>query len=275
MLRNAGFEESKDGIFPLHWGVNGAERNRCVIDSEVCHGGRQSLRVGPVESYIACQQGFGDISGLDADYKLSGWVKYESISDETLDFKTRGMPFIGIWTSGKSGNNLTFNALSLPPGTHDWQYFEKVFSYKEIEKLISRQNFARRPTRWALRINMLNQPGQVWFDDLSFVRLENKMRLKLKLDSKQYIRNNKNALVQVQLAHGSGAEQYNLKLAVTNSATKLIWQHALPWHGEELTLSIPSKSWPTGSYRLNCGIDSETVPEAEIEFAIVADPFDE
>lgn len=73
LLRNAGFEESKDGIFPLHWGVNGAERNRCVIDSEVCHGGRQSLRVGPVESYIACQQGFGDISGLDADYKLSGW----------------------------------------------------------------------------------------------------------------------------------------------------------------------------------------------------------
>ncbi|NLF94226.1 MAG: hypothetical protein GX564_10090 [Oligosphaeraceae bacterium] len=276
LLQNPGFENAGKNGLPLSWGISNPKGGGCALDDQVVHSGKYSLRFSSIDSYIACQQSFGEMSTLDHDFRLSGWVKYDNIRNDTVDFKTYHLPFFGIWTSKKGRNSFNFNALSLPPGSSDWQFFEKIYRREDIQGMIAKRNFADRPTHWSIRINISQQPGSVWFDDLSFVRLPAVVNLRAQLNSREYIVNSRNAILSLNLVNATAEQETVVRVGITalDSQTVLLQQEH-PVRGGVSAVSLPTRALPVGSYRLTCTPADANIQPAQLLFNIAADPFAE
>lgn len=276
LLQNPGFENARKNGLPLSWGISNPKDGECALDDQVVHSGKYSLRFSNIEGYISCQQSFGEMSTLDHDFRLSGWVKYDNIRNDTVDFKTHRLPFFGIWTTQKGRNSFTFNALSFPPGSSDWQFFEIIYRWEDIQGMIAKRNFADRPTHWAVRINISQQPGTVWFDDLSFVRLPAVVSLRAQLNSQEYIANARNAILSLSLINASAEQESVVKLCITaQDSQAVLVQQEHPVRSEVSTAILPIRELPVGAYRLTCTPADTNIQPSQLLFNIAADPFAE
>ncbi len=275
LLKNPGFEEADKNGRPLSWGISNASVEACSLDDQVARSGKYSLRFSDIKSYIAAQQSFGEISSLDGDYRLSGWVKYENIRNDTVDFKTFRLPFFGIWTSLNGRNSLNFNALSFPAGSSDWQHFEIIYRQEDIQGMIAKRNFADRPTSWAIRINISQQPGTVWFDDLSFVKLEQVPQVEAALNSKAYVANSRNAILSLNLKNTHTQQQLKVKVLVVSETGQEVIQQEYLVSSDISTLTLPTRNLPVGAYRLTCTPETTDINACEVSFNISPDPFAE
>ncbi len=168
LVRNGSFEKNQpkwiDG-----WGKTNAN---CNVDKMEKHSGSYSLKIGNVtKGYAYLSSGLGKIADLQHDLLIRGWCKYEGLEN------TGGsqLPFIGIWTSTKNGrNSYTIPVASLYPGNREWTRFETVVHVDELKRKVLRYPKEKRPYTLAFRINVANQPGYVWLDDVEVLPLEKK-----------------------------------------------------------------------------------------------------
>ena len=85
------------------------------------------------------------------------------------------LPFLGIWTStAKYRNSYVKPLVTFYPNSRDWQYFEEIVEMDEIREKMKNLPAARRPHTMAFRLNLANQPGTVWLDDIEIIPLKKK-----------------------------------------------------------------------------------------------------
>jgi hypothetical protein len=273
LLKNPDFEEVLSNQLPAGWSISNNAGADVALDDQIFHSGSRSLRISGVTGYVSCQQSFGDIATLDSDYRLSGWVKYDNVRNDTVNFKTYGMPFLGIWTNTKTHNSLTFNALPFPPGSHEWQRFEKIFRYEDIKAAIEQRRFDTRPVRWAIRINIANQPGTVWFDDLSLTKLEPPANIDAALHSREYFAGQRNASLTIMLKNAAADQAAAIELQIHSTQEQVLFQQKLTIGANEMQVTLPTSTLPVGSYQLLCLPEDDSLQACELRFNVVPDPF--
>jgi len=284
LLNNPGFEELTDKGHPSGWGLSGEPGPRS-LDETVAHSGRYSLKISPSGStHSGCLQRFGDISGLQDDYILRGWVKYQQLSQEVTGLRQDAVPFIGIWTSvAGGGNSVNFNAFNFPPGDSDWQYFEKVFRLKDIQARIRSLKPEKSPKTWAFAIRIRCQPGTIWFDDLEFCRLTKPDRLEATLSSRAYATDDIQAIATVQAIRATGTAEdapeikIQVKAALRHSSDEsaVISIQEITVTAAPVQISFPLHHLREGEYCLRLEDEGGNFQACELKFTIVNDPFGE
>ena len=165
LVKNGGFEtvDAAKNFLP-DWGKLTAN---VIRDENVKHSGEASIKVGGVpQGYTSASFRLGAIADLQNDLLIRGWCKYEGIEN------AKGC-FIGIWTNTAEGkNSRTFALVTVPEGSGDWFYFEKVLKVDELKEACAK--IKPEPVSCAFRINIYKQLGWVWLDDVEIIPLEKK-----------------------------------------------------------------------------------------------------
>ncbi len=266
LLKNPGFEQVRGNQFS-HWA--NSHRNQKVTfhaaDSEIKHSGKYSLRLGNLANrYQSFQQGYGAPSKLKKDLVIRGWCKYKDLSKETVNGRTYGLPLIGIWTTTPKGNGpFQINACPFEAGSRDWFRFEYTVKASEVQKRIAALPAASRPTSLAFRINVYNQPGTIWVDDLEMFEVE-PAAFTAKLSALEFTSDNKTVTLetesskplQAELLDGKGKKLMTRSIAVGNKKT-----------------DFSIENLAVGSYVVR--VTADQADPVEIKFVKSASAFDE
>lgn len=272
LLPNPGFEEIRENGSVVGWNISDKD-GACSVDISVSHSGQHSLRFQNIKTYAACTKGFGALAEFKDDYRLSGWVKYENLRDGAVDFKVYRMPFLGIWTNHKNGgNSLTFNALELSPGDSDWQYFEKIFTADEMQARIEQLSHDKRPASWSVRINISNQIGAIWFDDLQFVKVPQEALLVASLDSSAYIAGRANAYLNLAL-QGVEGKTATVLFTLSNADGKELLRDKAEASSLLRKVAVPIGNIPAGNYQLTLVPEDSPIKPVTLSFSLAEDPF--
>ncbi len=270
ILKNGDFEKVKNGIFES-WGYNRKIDKYHFVDSEVKHSGQYSLRFENVDTYDAFTNAGSPIANLKEDLLLRGWVKYENLSTANIDGKSHLLPFIGIWTNNANGtNNVNFSGLKLAAGSRDWFYFEKLFSAAAIQDVIARKPHDQRPASWSLRINIANQPGKIWFDDLELIRIP-KDTFTAKLNATEFTADTAKAQLEINAAANSGS----VTLAITDANQKKVQEKTIPVTGTLIKTEVDLTALAPGRYKLTLTPSGFEAKPVTIDFGKSAGIFDE
>lgn len=127
-IRNGGFEDSHDGVKPIHWkeSVTGSpEFNFFSLNEQDYKEGKRSLQVNYVDSLSNPDPVNGSWGGLSykiettewdrkKDYKLSFWVK-----------ATQGNFHVRVTKNGRNDSTFVFYTAENAP---DWEYKEFPFN---------------------------------------------------------------------------------------------------------------------------------------------------
>lgn len=174
LLSNGGFEKCKFKTVPGFDHQHPSKHKFYEVDSTVKHSGKYSLKISNVVgSYIAFPTRFITLDKFTKPLMIRGWAKYENLQRRSNDGKLYGLPFIGIWSMNVAGRNAL--AIGIPcfsEGSRDWFYFEHIFTPEEVKKRSAHLTGDKALKGFAFRINVANQPGTVWFDDLEYLWVE-------------------------------------------------------------------------------------------------------
>ena len=117
--------------------------------------------------------------------------------DGAVDFKVYRMPFWGFGQIIKTAAIvLTFNALELSQETATAILRKNLHCRRDASE-IEQLSHDKRPASWSVRINISNQIGAIWFDDLQFVKIPQEALLCGRLDSSAYIAGSANAYLNL------------------------------------------------------------------------------
>ena len=171
LLTNGGFENGRNAkdVPGFDW-IHPGKQHLYEVDAAVKHSGNKSLKISKVEkTYIPFKTKSIKVADFNRPLMIRGWAKYENLVDRDADGKTCGMPFIGIWATNVAGrNSLSINIPVFAEGSRDWFSFERIFTPEEFQKRSAHLVGDNAPQTFAFRINVANQPGTVWFDDLEY-----------------------------------------------------------------------------------------------------------
>lgn len=225
LLVNGDFEKNKGkNITGFNYQVP-AKQKFYTLDTQIKHSGKQSLKISNVrKSWIGFMQFSVKVSNFKKPLKISGFAKYENIISRDKDGTICGKPFIGLWSfTASSRNSLSLNTINFNDGSKDWFYFEKIFTPQEYKRASAHLKGSKAPSTFVFRINVSNQPGTIWFDDLklSWVEIEEK-EITAKLPTQDITENtidlildiNKkvvNGLVDIYLDNNKKLGSYTLK----------------------------------------------------------------
>lgn len=174
LLKDGGFERPRGkNLTGFDW-VHPSKQKFYSIDSTVKHSGKNSLKISNVTgTYLPITSNHIKIENFKKPLKISGWAKYENLQTTTSTGKRYGLPFIGIWGMNKAGrNSLAISAANFKAGSGDWFYFERIYTPDEIKRRSAHLTGQNALAGFTFRINIANQPGTVWFDDLSYSWVE-------------------------------------------------------------------------------------------------------
>lgn len=174
LLTNGGFENCRGkDIRGFDW-MHSSKHKFYEVDTTVKHSGKNSLKVGNiVGNYIAFTTQFITLDKFTKPLMIRGWAKYENLKTRDANGKLYGLPFIGIWGTNMAGrNSQSINVGCFKEGSRDWFYFERVFTPEEFKKRSAHLVGDKAVRGFAFRINVANQPGTVWFDDLEYLWIE-------------------------------------------------------------------------------------------------------
>ena len=178
LLTNGGFEIKGKGPkdLPGYSRIHPSRHPFFELDTEVKHSGERSLRIFNVEkTWIAFIPKSIPLSEFNKPLMIRGWAKYSGLVEKAADGRRCGMPFIGIWATTQAGRNSTNIPIPIfAEGSKDWFYFEQLFTPEEFRKRSAHLTGDKAPKNITFRINVSNQPGTVWFDDLEFFWVEPK-----------------------------------------------------------------------------------------------------
>ncbi|MBR2358583.1 MAG: hypothetical protein IKA65_11240 [Lentisphaeria bacterium] len=173
LLKGADFEVFKGKYIPGFLRINAKHHKFFEQDTKVFHGGKASLRISNVfPDYVSFSQLKLNVADFKHPIKITGWVKYENLVAQQ-DGKRCYMPFIGLWGSTASGrNSCNVGIPDIKPGSRDWFKFEKVFTPEEFAAAAAKVSAKDKPAYLMFRINIYNQPGTIWVDDLQLTEVE-------------------------------------------------------------------------------------------------------
>lgn len=266
LLKNPGFEQVGGNQF-AHW-IN-SHRNKKVtfhaVDGEIKHSGKYSLRLGNLaKSYQSFQQGYGAPEKLKKDLVIRGWCKYRDLSRETVNGRTYVLPLIGIWTTTPKGNGpFQINACPFEAGSRDWFRFEYTVKASEVQKRIAALPAASRPTSLAFRINVYQQPGTIWVDDLEMYEVE-PAAFTAKLSAQEFTSDNKTVTLETESAKPLQAE-------LRDGKGKKLMARSIAAGNQKTDFSI--EKLPVGSYTVR--VTADQAGPVEMKFVKSASAFDE
>lgn len=173
LLQNGGFEVFKGKQIPGFSGINSAHYKYYEQDTKVFHGGKASLRISNVfPGYTSFSQFRLNVSEFKHPIKISGWIKYENLVTKH-EGKRCYLPFIGLWGhTSKGRNSCNVGITDFKAGSRDWFKFEKVFTPQEFAAAAAKMQEQDKPSYLMFRINLFNQPGTLWVDDLQISEVE-------------------------------------------------------------------------------------------------------
>ena len=174
MLKDGGFERPKaKNLTGFDW-VHHSKQKFYEIDSTVKHSGKNSLKISNIiGTYLPITSNSMTLDKFTKPLKISGWAKYENIQRRSADGKLYSMPFIGLWGYTAAGrNSITIGINCFSEGTKDWFYFEQIYTPEELKRRSAHLVGDKALKGFTFRINIANQPGTIWFDDLSYSWVE-------------------------------------------------------------------------------------------------------
>lgn len=260
VLKNSNFEEVKNGRF-VHWGYNGKDRKNIAVDANVKHSGKYSLRVNSPVSFCALTQRVFKAADFKNDIIIRGWAKYKGMEKVSKEGNPRGFPFVGIWSYRKGRNNTSFNVIPIAVGDRDWFRFEKRIKAEDFRKRVAAMRTAARPDSWGFRINVFNQQGMLWLDDLEMIFVK-PVIFKVLLD-RNSVSGDDNANLSIETGEKGSA-------AVTDAKGKTVFSRK--FNSGKTAIALPAASWANGSYTIKviAGKNSQV-----LKLTKVADAFDE
>lgn len=164
LLKNPGFEQVKN-LAPKNWSIldpwyekpKGSGLSKVDVDNAYTHSGKCALRIignnnrgGAVQGITIEDMDIMDIKG--ARYKFEGWIR---------TYKLEGNALLSVDLKGEDGKWIRAILSKGISGTTDWVKVSKSFTVPPDCKKIF----------FYVRTDGRNT-GTAWFDDVSFVRLE-------------------------------------------------------------------------------------------------------
>ena len=173
LLKGADFEVFKGKLIPGFTRNPASKHKYYKQDTTVFHGGKASLCIsGCDKDYVSFVQIKVNVEDFKHPLKLTGWVKYENLVTKA-DGKRYYLPFIGLWSCSARGSNSAALSIGvLKPGSRDWFKFEKIFTPEDFAKVAAKYTGKNKPAYINFRINVYNQPGTIWLDDLVLTETE-------------------------------------------------------------------------------------------------------
>jgi len=278
LLVNGDFEQCK-GNNLIGWDQTYSGKQAFYeVDQQIHHSGKFSLRVGPImKAYIPFVQFGSKIEEFQDDYLVRGWVRYENLQTLSEDGIRCSLPFIGFWTQGPTGNGFLLPVMAFTAGSKDWTFFEKTVKAEEIGEKYLRVPDSKRPQHISFRINVANQPGKVWFDDLEVIKVERQV-LNVSLSGKE-LSDVLDIDVFLQARQGTFEDgQAEVSVVLTDEAGKEHGKKNIAIDGKKQTVKFEISSLKQGKYTVTVtplsGFKQNFSPK-QAEFRKIAGAFDE
>lgn len=278
LLVNGDFEQCK-GNNLIGWDQTFSGKQAFYeVDPQIRHSGKYSLRVGPImKAFIPFVQFGSKIEAFQDDYLVRGWVRYENLQTISEDGIRCALPFIGFWTHGPAGNGFTVPVMGFTAGSKDWTYFEKTVKAEEIRDKYLRVPDGKRPQNISFRINVSNQLGKVWFDDLEIIKVERQV-LNVSLSGKE-LSDVFDIDVFLQARQGTFEDgKTEVSVVLTDEAGKEHGKKNIAINGKKQTVRFDISNLKQGKYTVSVtplsGFKHKFSP-IQNEFRKIAGAFDE
>jgi len=150
LVFNNGFEY---GL--LQWRDKGGASKGGAIDTNEFHGVRQCIRFAnsSLEEVFEIRQDLSFNQKEPRPIRIGGWNK----AKEVMKGKGRYGIYVNFYYD--DGTQSGVQVVQFDPGTHDWQYGEKIFN-------------PEKPVKWAIvHVFFENHVGTAWFDDICVAQL--------------------------------------------------------------------------------------------------------